>query len=326
MRLFVFGLIIAQVFAGAVAARAENPIGVITEVKGTVHIKRSGKGSWQPARVNMPVYAGDVLKTGAKAKVVVWTPNGRAQALGPNKTVSIVPVKSVRDSLWREVWTSFVGRMKSSFSEESLATVAAARLPTSDLDKNRLTLLSPRNTKVLDERPNFVWSKVENAKGYRVVVGFFDGDRRVWETVVDGTSFRYPEDAPKLKPDKVYICQVEAIGVPGASESAWFSVLHPVEARDIRFALQQLRIRTTDFVAYSLMAASFLESRGCYADAISTLQAAIKQAPKQSEPQFLLANLYETIGLTSFAQRTRGEAKYWLANARSLGWQVAATR
>ncbi|MFN3423025.1 MAG: hypothetical protein ACK40X_15025, partial [Armatimonadota bacterium] len=144
--------------------------------------------------------------------------------------------------------------------------------------------------------------------------------------VVDGTSLRYPENAPKLKPDKVYILQVEAIGVSGASESAWFYVLHPAEARDIRFALQQLRSRAPDFVAYSLMAASFLESRSCYADAISTLQAAIKQAPKQPEPQFLLANLYETVGLTLFAQRTRAEAKHWLANARSLGWQVAATR
>lgn len=326
MRSFLFGLVIAQVLAVAVAAWAENPVGVITEVKGTAHIKRAGRGYWQILKVNMPVYAGDVLRTSANAKVIVWTPNGRAQTLGPNKTVSIVPVKSPRDSLWREVWTSFVGRMKSSFSEESLAAVAAARLPDSNLDKNRLTLLSPRNSKVLDKQPNFVWSEVENAKGYRVTVGFFDEGKRVWETIVNGTSLNYPKDAPELKPGKVYIWQVEAIGVPEASESAWFAVLNPAEARDIRFTLQQLRKRAPDFVAYSLMAASLLESRGCYSEAISILKAAIKHAPKQPEPQFLLANLYETVGLNSFALQMRAEARQWLAVARSLGWQVAATR
>ena len=324
-RLFV-SFVIAQVLMVAVVVKAENPVGVITEVKGQVQIKRTGKGAWQPARVNMPVYAGDVLRTGSNGKVVVWTPTGRAQTLGPKKTVSVNPVKGVRDSLWREVWGSFVSRMKSNFSEENLATVAAARTPVSLPAKNRLVLLSPRNTKVLEERPTFVWTDVENAKGYRVMVGFFDDDKRVWETVVNRNSLRYPDDAPELKPGKVYIWQVEAIGVPNASESAWFAVLHPAEARDIKFALQQLRSKAPDFIAYSLVAASFLESRGCYSEAISNLKFALKQSPHQPEPRFLLANLYENIGLSEHAQQMRAEARAGLSSIRSLGWQVAATR
>ena len=323
-RLFV-SFVIAQVLMVAVVVKAENPVGVITEVKGQVQIKRAGKGAWQPARVNMPVYAGDVLRTGSNGKVVVWTPTGRAQTLGPKKTVSVNPVKGVRDSLWREVWGSFVSRMKSNFSEENLATVAAARTPVSLPAKNRLVLLSPRNTKVLEERPTFVWTDVENAKGYRVMVGFFDDDKRVWETVVNRNSLRYPDDAPELKPGKVYIWQVEAIGVPNASESAWFAVLHPAEARDIKFALQQLRSKAPDFIAYSLVAASFLESRGCYSEAISNLKVALKQSPHQPEPRFLLANLYENIGLSEHAQQMRAEARAGLSSVRSLGWQVAAT-
>ena len=149
-RLFV-GFVIAQVLVVAAVAVAENPVGVITEVKGQVQIKRAGKSAWLPARVNMPVYAGDVLRTGSNGKVVVWTPTGRAQTLGPKKTVSINPVRGTRDSLWREVWGSFVNRMKSNFSDENLATVAAARASISLPAKNRLVLLSPRNTKVLEE-------------------------------------------------------------------------------------------------------------------------------------------------------------------------------
>lgn len=326
MRSLVFGLVIAQISVMAVAVQAENPVGVVTEVKGSAYIKRSGSSSWLPVKVNMPVYAGDMLKTKQGAKVVVWTPSGRAETLGSNKTVSIVHAKNSRNSLWREVWTSFVGRMKRSFSEESLATVAAARSLVYDPEKDRLTLISPRNTKVLDGQPVFVWSDVGNAKGYRVTVGFFEEGNRVWETIVNGTSMRYPENAPELKPNKVYIWQVEAIGVPEAQESAWFVVLNPAEARDIRFTLQQLRSKAPDLVAYSLMAASFLELRGCYSDAISILRAAIKHAPKQPEPRFLLASLYETVGLNSFAVQVRSEARHWLAVARSLGWQIAATR
>ncbi|MFA0745945.1 MAG: hypothetical protein LASZOEIN_002759 [Candidatus Fervidibacter sp.] len=324
-RLFV-GFVIAQVLVVAAAAVAENPVGVITEVKGQVQIKRAGKSAWLPARVNMPVYAGDVLRTGSNGKVVVWTPTGRAQTLGPKKTVSINPVRGTRDSLWREVWGSFVNRMKSNFSDENLATVAAARASISLPAKNRLVLLSPRNTKVLEERPTFVWTEVENAKGYRVTVGFFDDDKRVWETVVSQNSLHYPSDAPELKPGRVYIWQVEAIGVPNAKESAWFVILHPAEARDIKFALQQLRSKAPDFIAYSLAAASFLESRGCYSEAISILKTALKRFPNQPEPKVLLANLYETIGLSEHAQQARAEARVGLTSVRSLGWQVAATR
>jgi hypothetical protein len=323
-RLFV-GFVIAQVLVVAAAVMAENPVGVITEVKGQVQIKRAGKSAWLPARVNMPVYAGDVLRTGSNGKVVVWTPTGRAQTLGPKKTVSINPVKGTRDSLWREVWGSFVNRMKSNFSDENLATVAAARASISLPAKNQLALLSPRNTKVLEERPTFVWTDVENAKGYRVTVGFFDDDKRVWETVVSQNSLHYPSDAPELKPGRVYIWQVEAIGVPNAKESAWFVVLHPAEARDIKFALQQLRSKAPDFIAYSLAAASFLESRGCYSEAISILKTTLKRFPNQPEPKVLLANLYETVGLSEHAQQARAEARVGLTLVRSLGWQVAAT-
>lgn len=326
MKQWLLGLLAVQVLTVTVAVRAENPVGVITEVKGYVCIKRAGKSSWQQAKVNMPVYAGDTLRTGSKGKVVVWTPTGRAQTLGPNKTVKVNPVKSVRESLWREVWDSFVGRMKANFSEENLATVAAARAPVSSLDKNRLTLLSPRNTKTLEANPTFTWTEVENAKGYRLTVGFFEEGNRVWETTVNQTSLRYPDNAPKLKPGKVYIWQVEAIGVPDATESAWFVMLHPAEARDIKFTLQQLKSKAPDFLAYSLAAASFLESRGCYLEAILTLRTAIKQSPRQPEPRFLLASLYETVGLYNLAQKMRAEAKGWIASARSLGWHVAATR
>lgn len=326
MRRSFVSFVIAQVLMVVVAVKAENPVGVITEVKGEVQIKRAGKGSWQPVKVNMPVYAGDVLRAGSNGKVVVWMPTGRAQTLGPKKTVSINPVRSTRDSLWREIWGSFVNRMKSNFSDENLATVAAARAPVSLPAKNKLALLSPRNTKVLEERPTFMWTEVENAKGYRVAVGFFDDDKRVWETVVSQNSLNYPSDAPELKPGRVYIWQVEAIGVPNAKESAWFVVLHPAEVRDIKFALQQLRSKAPDFIAYSLVAASFLESRGCYSEAISTLKAALKQSPHQPEPRFLLANLYENIGLSEHAQQMRVEARAKLSSVRSLGWQVAATR
>ncbi|MGQ9463537.1 MAG: hypothetical protein ACUVTP_10525 [Candidatus Fervidibacter sp.] len=326
MRRWISGLVSVQVLLVMVVAWAGSPVAVITEVKGHVYIKRAGKSSWQGAKVNMPLYVGDTLKTGSNSKVVVWTPTGRAQTLGPNKVVTLNPVKNSRDSLWSEVWGSFVRRMKANFSEENFATVAAARTQFHSFDKNQLVLLSPRNTKILESRPTFVWTKVENAKGYRVTVGFFDEGKRVWETTVNQTSLRYPDDAPEFKPEKVYIWQVEAIGVPGAVESAWFVVLHPAEVRDVKFSLQQLRSKAPDFLAYSLIAASFLESLGCYVEAISILSIAIKQSPQQPEPRFLLASLYETVGLPNLAEQMRAEAKGWIASARSLGWQVAATR
>ncbi|MER3500536.1 MAG: hypothetical protein IMHGJWDQ_001638 [Candidatus Fervidibacter sp.] len=326
MRRALIGFLIAQVLAGAAVGRAENPVGVITEVKGQAQIRRAHRKAWQPVQVNMLVYPGDTLRTGNNARVVVWTPVGRAMAIGACKSVSFKPVGEGRPSLWREVWGSFVKRMRANFSEDSLTTVAAARSLPASLDNKRLTLLSPRNTRILEVRPIFVWSEVEGAKGYRITIGFFDEGRRVWETIVSHPPFRYPDEAPDLKPGKVYVWQVEAIEVVDAVESAWFVVVPPAEARDIRFTLQQLRQRTPDLLVYSLMAASFLEEKSCYADAIKVLKGALERFPQQPEPRFLLATLYETIGLESIAQKLRVEAREGLSRARTLGWHTAASR
>ncbi len=323
VRIFLSVLLIAPFLTAALWAK--HPIGVVTEVKGQVEVRRAGKGAWQPVRVNMPLYAGDILRTGANAKVVVWLPIGRAETLGPRKMVAIKPPKSNRDSLWRDVWSSFVNQMRTNLSEESLATVAAARQPSPEEWKSFL-LLTPRNTRVLDPQVTFVWREVEGAQGYRLTVGIFDEGNRVWETIVKGTSFRYPSSAPALKPGKVYVWQVEAIGMPHAKESAWFAVAHPGEAKDIRFTLQQLHRIAPDPLASNLMAASLLESKGYYWDAISLLRKAIQQFPNQPEPLLFLAHLYDAIGLSPYAAEMRVKAKRGIASIRSLGWQLAATR
>ncbi len=324
MRWALASLLAVQVLVVAVGW-AKTPAGVVTEVQGQAQIRRAGQSSWLPVRVNMSVYPGDTVRTGKKGKVVLWRPIGRAEVIGPNKTVMVSPAQNnVRDSVWRDLWQSVVSRMRKNFSEESLATVAAARmLPP---QPNTLTLLSPRNSRVLELRPTFFWREVDGAQGYRVIIGFFDQERRVWETTVTKPPFRYPVEAPELKPGKTYIWQVEAIGVPNASDSAWFVVAHPGEANDVRFTLQQLRKATPDTLAYSLMAASLLEAKGFYWEAIHLLQAVTKQHPRQPEPFIVLANLYDTVGLERFAAEMRVRAQSGLKSVRSLGWQVAATR
>lgn len=302
-----------------------EPVGVVTKFEGQVQVKRASSKGWTKVHLNMPLYPGDVVRTGDSGRVVIWLQVGRPRVIGAKKTETILSVGAQRDSLWREVWQAFTKRMRANLAEESLAAVAAARPILADLSQEKLpTILTPRNTKVLDGRVEFRWREVQGAQGYRVTIGLFEGQNRVYETTATRPPLRYPDDAPALKPGKSYIWQVEAIGVSKSTDSAWFVIVPPPEARDIRFALQRLKEKSSDAITYALMAASFLESRGCYADAFQVLQPALKEAPERADLRLSLAHIYDAIGLDELGRLERVHVRGLIQSLRQLGWQTAA--
>ncbi len=309
----------------SVALGRTEPVGVVTKVQGQVHVRRAKAKAWQAAHLNMPLYPGDWVRTGKNGRLVIWLQVGHPQTIEANKTVKATAERTPRDSLWREVWGAFTKRMHANLTEESLAAVAAARSAFVEALPERLPLiLIPRNTKVANRKITFRWQEVLGAQGYRVTVGFFDEPSRVWEATVARPPLIYPDDAPPLQPGKVYVWRVEALGEGKGADSAWFMLVPSAETRDIQFALRNMEARSSDAATYALMAVGFLDSRGCYADALQLLQSAVKAAPDRKDLRLSLAYLYDAIGLKELAQREREQARDFIQQLRNLGWQPAA--
>lgn len=323
-RLGMIGWALVFAICSVTLGRTE-PVGVITKVQGQVHVRRATAKAWRVAHLNMPLYPGDWVKTGKNGRLVIWLQVGHPQTIEANKTVKVTSERTPRNSLWREVWIAFTKRMHANLAEESLAAVAAARsVLTGDWPERLPLILTPRNTRVANRKIAFRWQEVPGAQGYRVTVGFFDEPSRVWETTVAHPPLIYPNDAPPLQPGKVYVWRVETIGEGKGTDSAWFMPVPSAEARDIQFALKNLEARSPDVATYALIAAGFLDSHGCYADALQLLQSAIRAAPDREDLRLSLAHFYDVVGLKELAQREREQARGAIQRLRNLGWQPAA--
>lgn len=276
-------------------ASGTEPAGVLVEAQGQVQIRRARTARWFAARVNMPLYSGDTVRVGHDSHAAIWFPDGTLRRLKAGARWTVQKQNKQRPCMWQELWVSLRHRFRPT-PEKSLTAVAAARtwLKT---NKAGLIALAPRNSRVLDSRPQFDWQPVPGAQGYRITIGFFDAAPATWETIVKSPPFRYPSDAPTLTPGKVYLWKVEAIGATGG-DSAWFTVVPPAEARDICFTLQRLRQQGINPSAYAVMAASFLRSRQCYSDGIHLIWQILGRSPQDPAVQTALAELYDLVGLS----------------------------
>ncbi|MFA0750736.1 MAG: hypothetical protein SLRJCFUN_001139 [Candidatus Fervidibacter sp.] len=273
---------------------AKEPVGVLVEVKGSVQVRRHQSRQWLPAQINLPLYPGDTVRVGHESLAVLWFADGTMRRLKAGSRWTVPQPPAPRPSMWQELWASLRQRFRLT-SEQTLNTVAAARTLT--LPLKGVTILFPRNSRILSDRPVLDWQPVPKAQGYRITIGLFDRNPPTWETVVERPPLRYPDDAPPLVPGKVYVWRVEAIGV-AESDTAWFVVVPPAEARDLRFTLQRLRERVSHPDAYAAIAAEFLESRKCYSDAIRLIWQTVGRSPQNPAVQIALAQLYHLVGLS----------------------------
>lgn len=289
--LVVTGCLVSLLGAGQGAPK--EPVGVLVEMKGMVQVRRHQARRWYPAQVNIPLYPGDAVRVGHDSSAVIWFPDGTVHRLKAGAYWTVRHPTTQRPSMWQELWASLQRRFRLVFDTPS-TTVAAARTP--DVSLKGVTILFPRNSRTLNDRPIFEWQPVPGAQGYRITVGIFDREPATWEVIVDRPPFRYPDDAPALMPGRVYVWRVEAIGTTG-SDSAWFVVVPPAEVRDIRFALQRLREQIPNPNAYAVMAANLLENRQCYSDAIRLIWQTLGKSPQNPTLQMTLAQLYGLVGL-----------------------------
>jgi len=287
----VIGLV---VLLGVSWGTPKEPVGVLVEIQGSVQVRRHHSRQWFPAQINLPLYPGDSLRVGHDGLAVLWLSDGTMRCLKAGSRWTVPHPTASHPSMWQELWASLRRRWRL-IPTQVFTTVAAAR--NFKLTFKGVTILFPRNSRILNERPLLDWHPVPGAQGYRITIGLFDRNPATWETVVERPPLRYPDDAPPLMPGKVYVWRVEAIGAIG-SDSAWFTVVPSAEARDIRFTLQRLKERVSRPDAYAAIGANFLESRKCYSDAIRLIWQTVGRSPQNPAVQIALAQLYHLVGLS----------------------------
>ncbi len=267
-------LVVVLFLAVPLCAQGPAPVGLLSSVKGTVQLLRSGQKAPAAARLADLIGPGDrvIAAAGGEAVFLFCPASVSARLPGPGEVSFTDSAMQVR---------------RGKLAEER--KVAGCRLPAtlalSGATQQQVGLVrtragggvvqhSPSHTFISDVRPRFRWLAVDGAKSYEVRVT--DREERVlYKTTVTGTDVEYPTDAPPLERGQKYWWRVSAKDSNEvlAEAGTFFQILPDGQYREFQAAESDLRKQ-------------------------------IDAAPNDNGPRFLLAFLYEENGLLEQAARS----------------------
>lgn len=300
---FLASLVVATATLLSNSARAEDVVGVITELKlnrGDVQVRLPGK-NWQKPALLQSLYAGTQLQATKDAAAVVLFTDG-AKTVTVNEKNSPFEVKAGEakgGAGVKEIANALIGKKKPA-TYAALAVRGGKRPP---------VLLSPRNTKLMTESPTLQWMGMERQPG---TVRVFGPEGVVWSAEnVALTQIKYPASAPRLKPGVEYAWVIEKKDFP--ADKVRFKILAPAEVKAVENELASLQSaagvsKTTEAV----LKAGLFSARELYYDAREVLTEAVKKDPDEPTLHFLLGEVYEKTGLKDLAAEEYSESDFLL--------------
>jgi hypothetical protein len=165
------------------------------------------------------------------------------------------------------------------------------------------TIITPRQTLIVNDKPKFRWKQVLGTKSYDVKLQ--KGDTVIWQTKTDSTEMVYP-GKPKLESGVEYLLVVTADSNKSSREEKptprGFRLLPPEEAEVVKTAIAQLNKKEIPEKIKALGSTYLYIGSGLKAEAIETLETLIARGIKETVIYRNLGNLYWETGVSSQAE------------------------
>ena len=281
-------LTLTQTAPGLTQSRSLN---ILSEVRGTVYIKRARYNRAQRAYGGEFLGYSDRLKLGqgAAAKVLctnlaIWNPRSRGEFSVSRGCPS-------------------VGAM---ILPESSRDVVRA-----DGDFTKPYIISPRvprnsNIKILDQQPTLRWNSVEEATYYQVELQelTLDGLTPIWTTETTESELVYRGEA-RLKPETYYQLIVKAYQGNSqiGEDSSFFPIVSIATAQEVREKIVELeKEQSLSEDAKALALARLYQSYDLNAAAVQVLEGLVEQGDQLTTVYQLLGDSYQQMGLFELAK------------------------
>ncbi|MCC3450426.1 MAG: hypothetical protein JGK30_18900 [Microcoleus sp. PH2017_40_RAT_O_B] len=254
----------------------------VSEVKGTVEIKRDGRGKYQRAYGGENLNPSDKLRLQQGAGVTVvcnnlltWNPQSRGEFLVSQGCTS--------------------------------ATKAVLRRPNSNRSETRNAndptipyLISPRNTYILTRQPTITWNMVAGAASYQVQVS---GPGVNWKTQVSQPQVVYSGNEVLQAGKRYWVTIATNNGVSTKDkDNPGFTVLSDADTQRVKTEISQLQQQPLSDKSKVLALAHLYRSNQLNAEAIAVLEKAVKQGNQATAFYQLLGSIYQQVGLNSLAK------------------------
>ncbi len=302
------GLILGAGLAGSSVQAEPSTLNLISEIKGSVLLKRSQWKDFKKANVGDLLNTSDQLKLDSGASATVLCNNLKIWKV-PNNKVTIV---------------------SDGCGTSGLVAVQNNAVLNRSRGNAQLYILSPRNTHIFTERPLLQWSVVPGAKEYKVQL-IKDGSEPIWQAKTDSTQMEYPGE-PLLNPEVLYSLVVTTDnGVSSSEPSPQFQRLTPEKSQLLQAQIQQIRAQNLSPEVATLAMAHLYRVYDLNAEAIALLQAQVQQEGGASSyaTYELLGQTYRQVGLIKESEAayrqalTLAQQNNDVAAQAELGYQLA---
>jgi hypothetical protein len=281
------------------------PLAVLMSCNGDVTVVKTD-GTKVRGSFGQPLAAGDEVRTGKDAAADILFENGNYVSIGASSTMKVrgpktnggEAAKPMGDNGF-QVAQNFL-KLKSAQGTSSITGLRG-----SDQWTEQLRAVSPRETRVIDGRPTFVWEVREPEEELQLTV--YSEAAVHWKRTVQGvTQLTYPDDAPVLNAGLSYSWKLETTDPlrypPLSSQAAFFEIISDDERGDLETTLKRIEEDgSLAEVSRHIMRASVYFNHDLLANAVVETEAAVAAAPDDASLQAILARLYTQVGRTAEA-------------------------
>lgn len=276
---------------------AQGPVAYITEIrggKGDVLVQPAGTAEARSPQPLLGLKAGDQITVTGQGRVTVLYHGGGTVTLTAPATPYIVQSAPRAGGRRTEMTAALTGFFFGKQAPPEFRGAATRGTPPP-------TIVSPRHTRLVAGEPVFEW---EGCTGRACAIRVLEGSRTLWEQRELRTeAVSYPSGAPPLRPGVRYAWEIQAPGEP--TQRTEFEVMSAPDVARVREALGAIdRLAQSGYppATITVMRAGVLVEEGLYADARRELEASEARNPADATVPYILAHVYEHVGLTSRAR------------------------
>lgn len=244
-------------------SQGESLPNLLVEVQGDVWLRRAGWGEFVPAGFGIAVFPGDLLRVDAGGVASVFCGDEASWEGGP---------EALSDDGMEHGIPCHAGRPPRPWTD-----VAALR---AEVDGSHPYILQPRNTALLNNRPQIRWREADPGSIYIITIIAEDGKERSSFEATGGAS-NWPSDWSPLEANATYLLRVSPKGEPSQDESTsagqGFWLLDTHESEEVQEQEGRLRAQSLPATAIDLVVAEFYLNHGMRSEAISLLERVVQR-------------------------------------------------
>ena len=286
-------------------AQSEEAVGVITELKfntGDIQVRQPSAQSFERASALQALRAGSRVQASKDATAVILFTDSMKTVTVDEKNSPLAinapkPGESQPSRRIRDIVNLLVGKRK---PPVYVSMGGRGR-------GQPATLLSPRNTKVMNDAPTFYWIGMDRQPG---TVKVYGPEGLIWSAEnLSVSQIKYPASAPRLRAGGEYSWVIEKAGF--TPQKAAFKLLTAKEVESVQEQLAALNASAgISKTTVTIIKANLLSSNDLMHEAREILAEAVNQNPGEPALRFLLGEVYEKTGLRNLAEEEYREAEY----------------